>query len=206
MATGRTRSLGGVIPLGAELLPLIPDAVRQASEKFAQALQRRSEAESVSMAAKAAAKAAPRQDQRAAAAAEAEGNPPPKTTAPALAAKAEGAQRVTDAAKTVAHGLQNEYLVAVDAAREQILTNAAAEVDRVAGDAAHHLDAVEEALVHTAAVRRLQRELSDPSALHGAAAMFNPSPHGKQVGRDPVSREVRERFEALRASLGVEQP
>lgn len=195
--------LGNVDPLPPNLLPLATDRVRDESQAFAAALERRTAARGEVIKAREAAEAAGNEDRHAAAGAELDGAKLPKAKLPAAEQALAEAQRRVDAAHDAAQSLQNSYLAALRDDIEALKHNATAEMEGAAEDVAAHIVAVEDALIRRSTARKLLAELGDDGEyLRGRSAVFRFGTSRRRK-RDPLSGPIRKQLDALRASLGV---
>lgn len=196
-------NIGNVTPLGSDVAHLAPKPVTEASEAFAVARDRYREVVTAMKAAEAAVPAAEREDRRAARDAELSGRPLPKLKTPEAQKALAEAQRQVEASENAARTRLVEYVSAVREAHSEIVTAARAELGNIAKASHDHLAQVESCLESSIATRRLLRELGDGSAL-SPGGIFKPSRDGKELRRDVLQGEARERLDALRELLGEE--
>lgn len=190
--------LDGVTPLGPDLHQLVPDAVRDASERFRSSLEDQQAAHVALKAAEAELEAAEREDRRLAEEAVLNGKAAPKPLRPKAAEALAAAQRQVEATVAAATTLQNSYLDAVRGEHGAIRDAALEHLDGTNGRILDAINALEAALVDAAAAHVLLRELGDDqSTLGGRAVVFQPTRPNRR-GRDVLAGEQRELLDRAR--------
>lgn len=207
MSTVTVRArLGGVVPFGPELHHLLPDEVREASERFAAALADLRDAQRATKDAEAEVRHAASVDARAAERAALDGEPLPKATAPAAEAALTDAHRELEARRGAAEVRQREMLAATLARHADLRTAALEALDDKKAAALAALDDFEAALTGATALRQLITELGeDGRHLGGRSVVFHPSPPARHADRDRLAGAMREQLDAARA-LVTEEP
>ena len=185
-------------PFDTTLIDL-PPAVAEASERFAEALARRTAVRG-ELAAKAdELKAAQRADEHAAREAVAAGKQPPAATAAKIAEAHDRATRAVPAAEQNVRAAEDVYLRAVLDRFDELKATVDDRRQALREEAQHALDALTGTLRELVALDDLDRELDRPS-LQGRHRMFKPVRVTRR--KDPADEIVA----PIRARLGMYDP
>jgi hypothetical protein len=190
----RIPELGSAQPLPAFAAELAPTAVREASEAFAEALNRLDEARRAAQEAADAVEKVAWEDRQAARDAAAARQQPPKAKVPEARERAQEAERAVPAAEWIAREALDRYLAAVREHRDEIAGAASEKQAALAAEARSRVEELEESLLRHREVGFLVAALDPPPA--GRHPVFNVSP-ARRLGKDLAAP-----LDALRTRLG----
>jgi hypothetical protein len=165
--------LGQVTPLPAFAVGLSPRPVKDASNAYAKALGKLTEARAAVESAKQDASDAAWADRDAARKAAKAGRKPPKATTPAARLAVEDAERMVPALESAAREAQDRYLTTLRKHREAITETAESRLRTVEGSVRSLCNELEGAITQREALVRLLGELSRPGLGEGKHPILN---------------------------------
>jgi hypothetical protein len=183
-----------VEPLAPHLVALAPKAVREASEKHREALEKLTRLRSEARAAEAACEQARAADERAAREAVEHGRAIPTAKATKTLAAADSARRAVEAAEQIARGTQHGFITALNGCRDSFTASVASKIADLDAERGRLIDALERAISEERDVRVLAHELDGLAPPGSRLQLFAVRP-----SRRPVSRERQAMLDRLRA-------